>query len=81
MSFDPFSPAHCRAALGPVTAALRAKRALAEHGIPAEVVSLAPEESRRGCAFGIEFPCIKESAVRSVLRGSHISVSEYLKEK
>ena len=71
--------AGCRAALGPMSAAIRAERALLEMGILAEVVALEPTETRRGCAFGIEFPCHEEARVRATLRAARITVSQYLK--
>ena len=70
----------CRAALGPMSAAVRAAHALAREGITAEVVALEPQETRRGCAFGIEFPCTSEAPVRAALRAARITVSQYLKK-
>ncbi len=72
--------AGCRAALGPMSAAIRAERALLAADIFAQVVALEPGETKRGCAFGVEFACIDEARVRAVLRTSRITVSQYFKK-
>ncbi len=68
----------CVAAVGSMTAAIKAQRVLLSHGIDAEVVALAPEETRRGCAYGTEFPTADEPTARAALRGAGISVSQYI---
>ena len=80
MHTDNFSTARCRAALGPMSAAVRAEHALRREGSAAEVVALEPHETRRGCAFGVEFFCSDESPARSVLRAARITVSQYFKK-
>ena len=44
-----------RAALGAMTAAVKAQMELHRVGVPATVVQLDPKETRHGCAFGVEF--------------------------
>ena len=68
----------CVAAVGSMTAAIKARRVLLSFGIDAEVVALAPEETRRGCAYGTEFQAQNEAAARAALRGARISVSQYI---
>lgn len=68
------------AAIGSMTAAIKAQRALNRAGITAEIVSLSPEETRRGCAYGISYALTREAAVRSTLRTAGISVSQYLRK-
>ena len=68
------------AAIGSMTAAIKAQRALASAGITAEIVSLSPSETRRGCAYGIEYPLQLESAIRNTLRAVRISVSQYFRK-
>ena len=80
MSTEIFSRGGCRAALGATSAAVRAERVLREAGISCEVIALSPQETRRGCAFGIEFACGDEARVRAVLRAARITVSQYLKK-
>ena len=68
----------CVAAVGSMTAAIKAQRILLSHGIDAEVVALAPEQTRRGCAYGTEFSAKYQSAARTALRGAGVSVSQYM---
>lgn len=72
----------CVAAIGSMTLCLKAERILLAAGIRAHVISLSPGETRRGCAFGVAFPCAVRGNVAALLRGHKLSVSEYLtKEK
>ena len=71
----------CVAAVGSMTAAIKTQRALALHGIEGEVVALDPHQTRRGCAYGVEFYADVERAVRNVLREAGISVSQYIHEE
>ena len=68
------------AALGSMTAALKAQRTLAAAGLALNVVSLSPSDTRRGCAYGVEYPLTSESEVRAVLSRAHIPVSQYIKK-
>ena len=67
------------AAIGSMTAAVGAERALAANGIKSEVVALSPEETRRGCAWGVEFDATLERAARATLHYARISVSQYFR--
>ena len=67
-------------AIGSMTAAIKAQRALASNGITVEIISLSPGETRRGCAYGIEYPLSLEANVRNVLRAARISVSQYFRK-
>ena len=77
MSFSSYPKGACIAAVGQTTAAMKAQRALLAADIPAEVMSLSPARTRRGCAFGVSFPCERYADVRRVLRGTGVPVSEY----
>ena len=68
------------AAIGSMTAAIKAQRTLAASGIASEVISLSPGETRRGCAYGIEYPARLDASVRSTLRAARISVSQYFRK-
>ena len=57
----------CISAKKTVTHAVRAKRVLAASGIRCEVVSLDPGVTKRGCAYGVSFPCEMTDRVRTVL--------------
>lgn len=68
------------AAIGSMTAAIKAQRALARVSLTVEIVSLSPEETKRGCAYGLSYPLAKEAAIRSALRSAQIPVSQYLRK-
>ena len=70
----------CVAALGAITPAVRAQRTLLSAGIPAEVVSLSPAQTKRGCAFGVAFPCAAQGTVRKLLQTARIPVSQFIKQ-
>lgn len=70
----------CIAAVSSVTLAIKAQRALSTSGITSEVISLTADQTRRGCAYGLEFSCAEEAAVRALLRAAHIPISQYLKK-
>lgn len=69
----------CVATMSSMTLALHAERTLAGAGISAEIVSLLPGESKRGCAYGLLYPCNADRQTRSILRGARIPVAQYLK--
>lgn len=68
----------CVAAIGSMTLCLKAERILLSNGLQARVISLSPDQTRRGCAYGVAFPCAMHKNVASLLRAHKISVSEYL---
>ena len=70
---------NCTAAIGALTLAMKAQSALAEAGISGRIVKLDPSMTRRGCAYGIEYPCEEHKAVRSAFNAAKISVSNYIK--
>ena len=74
------SPKNTIAAIGAMTAAIKAQRALESAGIPAQVVSLSPAETRHGCAYGVSYAADRHSSARQALRLAHVSVSEYLQK-
>ena len=65
-------------ALESMTAAVKATRTLAKQGIFAEVIGLSANETKRGCAYGVSFDCDAIDTVRAALRGSGITVTQYL---
>lgn len=68
----------CTAALGSLTYAIKAQRALAQEGISCEIVKLDSSMTRRGCAYGVEFPCSDQRSVRTVMNAEKITVSSYI---
>ena len=68
----------CLAATGQMTMSLKAQRVLTDAGITAEVRPLHPGQTRRGCAYGVAFPCEMRRVVRMALHAARIPVSQYL---
>lgn len=69
------------AAIGAMTAAIKAQRVLAAAGVAAEVIALSPEQTRRGCAYGIEFFGSDERAVRAALSAARIRPSQFIEKE
>jgi hypothetical protein len=61
-----------------ITTALKASRALAAHGIFAEVISLSAAETRHGCAYGVSFACAELERVRTILKSNGVTPTQYL---
>ena len=68
----------CTAALGSLTYAIKAQRALIENEIPCEIVKLDSSMTRRGCAYGVTFSCEEQRAARSVLSKEKITVTGFV---
>jgi len=68
------------AAIGSMTATIKAQRALAAAGIAVSVVALSPGETKRGCAYGVSYAPAEEAAVRQQLRLAGIRASAYLRK-
>lgn len=66
------------AAIGAMTTAMKAQRALQAEGIFAEIVALSPKQTRRGCAYGIEFYAQDERTVRVALAAVRITPSQFI---
>ena len=73
-------PLSCIAAVGSMTMALKAEQVLKSAGVVAEVRPLSPRETRKGCAYGVAFPCEAQRAARIALQRARIPVSQYLKK-
>ena len=68
----------CIATTTSLNISIKAQKALLSAGIYSKIVSLDPSMTPKGCAYGIEFSCFDERAVRSILRASGIYPSQYL---
>ena len=66
----------CSAEIGSVTHAMKAQSALAAAAIPSEVIK-SESSSRRGCIYGISYPCAHASNVRNVLGAARIGVRNW----
>ena len=73
MTDKKYSYKNCTAALGTMTAAQKAQRALASAAIPTGLTKL-DSSSRRGCVWGVSFSCNQKENVKSVLSAAGIAV-------
>ncbi len=67
----------CIAAFHSMTQALGAQRALSRAAIRASIVRLDARQTAHGCAYGLEYSCVQEKNVKTVLKQSGISAKEY----
>lgn len=58
----------CTAVIGSMTQAMRARRALTNAAVYANVVKVNAATAKHGCAYGVSYPCSLDGAVREVLR-------------
>ena len=70
---------YCTATLASLTYAMKAQKALTVAGLYAEVIKLDSEQAKRGCAYGVRYPCEYESRVKAVLSDGNIGVRRYIK--
>ena len=64
----------CTASIGSMTSAMKAQRLLFAAAIHSSVVKLSAASARRGCAYGISFPCAQQSNVRTILERAGVRV-------
>jgi len=67
----------CTAAIGSMTLAMKAQRALAAAAVPCTVVKTEDGHGLRGCVYGIAYACSQERNVRSILESAKINVREW----
>ncbi len=60
--------AMCVATVASMTLAVKGRDALTARGIQAAVVGVDPSLTKRGCAYGIRFPCARRGAAERILR-------------
>ena len=68
----------CIATIPSLNICIKAQKALSENAIYYKIVSIDPKLTKRGCAYGIEFPCSEERNVKSILRRVGIRPSQFL---
>ena len=69
----------CVAALKSMTIALKAKKALKEFNIEAEIIKLEPNMTQKGCAYGIKFDCFNLYNAESALSFKKIKYTEIIR--
>ncbi len=68
----------CTAAIGSLTYAIKAQRALEKASVSAQTVKLDAARTRGGCAYGVSFPCEESRRVRAVIHAEKIPVKSYI---
>ena len=68
---------NCTASLGSQTRAIKAQHILTRASIPCTVVATTSKDGKRGCGYGVEFPCSMLSQVKAVLEENRMAVREY----
>ena len=71
----------CIAAISSLNISIKAQKSLAGSGIFSKIVSLEPSATRRGCAYGLEFPCSEEITVKSILRRAGVFPTEFIEKE
>ena len=66
----------CIASMKTITSAHMARKALASAGIVSNIVSIDPNITRKGCAYGIGFNCGDAVRVKRVLKEKGIAYGE-----
>lgn len=67
----------CTAAIGSMTLAMKAQRALADSAVPCTVVKTEEGYGLRGCVYGIAYACSYERNVKAILESAKINVREW----
>ena len=68
----------CTATFETMTLATKAQHALSHAAIRSEVVKMDSAHSGHGCAWGVEFSCVQEKNVRTILGTARIPVKNIL---
>ena len=62
----------CSAAIGSVTQAMKAQKALAEAAIPSTVIKWEASSRLRGCTYGVRYSCQQARNVQTVFAAARI---------
>lgn len=68
----------CISAKKSMTHAVKAKRVLSAAGIRCEIVNIDSSVTKRGCAYGVSFPCEMTEKVQSILRRYDLDYGEII---
>ena len=68
----------CSAAIGSLTQAMKAQKALGEAAIPTTVIKYdSSRAGSKGCIYGIDFSCAQTKNVQTVLSRERIKVKQW----
>ena len=68
----------CIASLKSMTHAIKAKNALSDYYIDAEIVKLEPNMTKKGCAYGVRFNCVNLSSAYEAFKKWSIKYTEII---
>ena len=68
----------CVSAKKSMTHAVKAKRVLQTSGIRCEIVNLDGSVTKRGCAYGVSFPCEMTDRVQAILKKYDLDYGEII---
>lgn len=68
----------CISAKKSMTHAIKARRVLSAAGIKCDIVNLDSNVTKRGCAYGVSFPCSMTDKVQSILRRYELDYGEII---
>ena len=61
-----------------MTHAIKAKKALENSDINAEIIRLEPSMTKKGCGFGVQFSCVNLYKAKDALDKKYVKYSEIL---
>ena len=67
----------CIAVIGSMTQAMRAQKILANAAIRAEIIKADASLTKRGCAYALEYACVQDQNVKTILTKAGIRVKSY----
>lgn len=68
----------CAVALKSMTFAVKAKKALNDYYIDADIVKLEPSMTKKGCAYGVKFDCVNLKSAQEALKKWSIRYTELI---
>ncbi len=68
----------CVIALKSMTYAIKAKKALNDHYIDAEIVKLEPSMTKKGCAYGVRFDRVNLTQAQEALKKWSVRYTELI---
>ena len=69
----------CIIAISSVNHAIRSERYLAERSINTKIIKLQPQDTKKGCAYGLELSCKDLPAAISFLEKARLPYSEIVR--
>lgn len=69
----------CIASLKSMTHAIKAKNALSDYYIDAEIIKLDPQMTKKGCAYGVRFNCVNLSSAQEALKKWSVKYTDIIR--